>query len=246
MEVLIKCAALGVFSSLIALLLRRFHPELSFALTAATLAVILLACGVLLERLLQSVREAVRVFGETPDQLLPVLKCLGIEGAEYEAVRDDGRFHPGRCASVTKDGAELGRFGQIHPDVCEAYGIETEVYGGEFDFELFWKADRKGGRDTPLPKFPAMTRDFAMVVEESVTVGKLEKTIRQSAGELLEDVKLFDVYRGAPVPPGHKSVAFTLSYRAADRTLKEAEVNEINSGVLTALREGYNAILREM
>ena len=78
MEVLIKCAALGVFSSLIALLLRRFHPELSFALTAATLAVILLACGVLLERLLQSVREAVRAFGETPDQLLPVLKCLGI------------------------------------------------------------------------------------------------------------------------------------------------------------------------
>ncbi|MBQ2058553.1 MAG: phenylalanine--tRNA ligase subunit beta, partial [Firmicutes bacterium] len=175
-----------------------------------------------------------------------LLRQLGIEGAEYEAESSDGRFHPGRCARVVKDGVELGRFGQIHPDVCAGYGIDAEVYGGEFNFELFWKADRKGSRYTPLPKFPAMTRDFAMVVAESVPVGKLEKTIRQAAGELLEDVKLFDVYRGAPVPPGSKSVAFTLSYRAADRTLKEAEVNEINSGVLSALREGYNAILREM
>lgn len=78
MEVLIKCAALGLFSSLIALLLRRFHPELSFALTAATLAVILLACGVLLERLMQAARDAVRLFGEPPAQLQSILKCLGI------------------------------------------------------------------------------------------------------------------------------------------------------------------------
>ncbi|HPX71173.1 MAG TPA: phenylalanine--tRNA ligase subunit beta, partial [Bacillota bacterium] len=99
---------------------------------------------------------------------------------------------------------------------------------------------------TPLPKFPSMSRDFAMVVKEAVTVGALAAEIKASAGELLEDVKLFDVYRGAPVAPGFKSVAFSLTYRAKDRTLTEAEVNEINSGVLAALRAGHDAVLREM
>ena len=85
-----------------------------------------------------------------------------------------------------------------------------------------------------------------MVVEEEVKVGDLEKEIRSCAGPLLEDAKLFDVYRGAPMLPGQKSVALSLTYRAKDRTLKEAEVNDINTKVLASLRDGFNALLREM
>jgi phenylalanyl-tRNA synthetase beta chain len=91
-----------------------------------------------------------------------------------------------------------------------------------------------------------MTRDFAMVVAEDVQVGRLMKAIRSHAGELLEDVKLFDVYRGAPILPGSKSVAFSLTYRSSERTLKDAEVSEINEKLLIALKDEFNAILREM
>ena len=91
-----------------------------------------------------------------------------------------------------------------------------------------------------------MVRDFSMVVKDEVAAGELEKAIKANAGPLLESVKLFDVYRGAPVLPGFKSVAYSLTYRAADRTLKENEVNEINQKVLIALKDAYNAVLREM
>jgi phenylalanyl-tRNA synthetase beta chain len=91
-----------------------------------------------------------------------------------------------------------------------------------------------------------MKRDFAMVVAEEVLVGDLEKGIQAKAGDLLESVVLFDIYRGSPVPTGSKSVAFSLVYRANDRTLKEAEVTEINTKVLVSLKEAYNASLREL
>ena len=91
-----------------------------------------------------------------------------------------------------------------------------------------------------------MVRDFSMVVKDEVAAGELEKAIMANAGPLLESVKLFDVYRGAPVLPGFKSGAYSLTYRAADRTLKENEVNEINQKVLIALKDAYNAVLREM
>ena len=124
--------------------------------------------------------------------------------------------------------------------------MECPVYAAELEFvevcalanhELIFK---------PMPKFPAMTRDFAMVVEEAVKVGDLEKEIKASAGPLLESVKLFDVYRGSQVPEGRKSVAFSLAYRAADRTLTESEVNDINSKVLQSLKDRYDAVLREI
>ena len=98
----------------------------------------------------------------------------------------------------------------------------------------------------PLPKYPAMVRDFALVVKEEIKAGDLEKLIASEAGGLLEGVKLFDVYRGVPVPPQHKSLAFSLTYRAKDRTLTDTEVNGINEKVLAALKDRFNAVLREI
>ena len=175
-----------------------------------------------------------------------LLAALGIRGAEYEAESKDPTFHPGRCAKVSVDGKQIAVIGQVHPAVTETYGIGTEVYAAEIDFDLLYGLAKTEIKYAPLPKYPAMVRDFAMVVKEDVAAGELEKAIKANAGPLLESVKLFDVYRGAPVLPGCKSLAYSLTYRAADRTLKEAEVNEINQKVLVALKDAYNAVLREM
>ncbi len=175
-----------------------------------------------------------------------LLSALGIEGVRYAAESEDGRFHPGRCARLMKGDVCLGIIGQVHPDVCSNYGIGTDVYAAELHYNLFFDLADMQIRYTPLPKFPSMTRDFALVVSESTEVGSLEESIRENAGELLEEVRLFDVYRGSHILPGFKSVAFSLVYRAKDRTLKDAEVNEINEKVLAALKQQYNAALREM
>ena len=175
-----------------------------------------------------------------------LLKSLGIEGAEYTAVKNDPTFHPGRCAYASVDGKQVAVLGQVNPAVCETYHLDTEVYAAEIDFDLLYSLAKTDIKYQPLPKYPAMVRDFSMVVKDEVQAGELERVIKANAGPLLESVKLFDVYRGAPVLPGFKSVAYSLTYRAADRTLKEAEVNEINQKVLIALKDAYNAVLREM
>ncbi|MBR6025335.1 MAG: phenylalanine--tRNA ligase subunit beta, partial [Firmicutes bacterium] len=145
-----------------------------------------------------------------------------------------------------KDGHLLGIMGQVHPDVAAGYEIDTKVYAAELDFAYIAEISHIEHLYKPLPKYPAMERDFAMVVSEEVTVGELEAAIKKHAKDLLESVELFDVYRGAPILPGYKSLAFSLVYRRADRTLKEDEVNDLNTKMLTALKDEYNAVLREM
>ena len=175
-----------------------------------------------------------------------LLKNFGIKNYEFVTQKEDPSYHPGRCADILVNGKYIGTIGQVHPDVCDNYGVECEVYAAELEFRDICSMANHELIFTPLPKFPAMSRDFAMVVKEEVKVGDLEKEIKATAGPLLESTKLFDVYRGAPILPGEKSVAFSLSYRASDRTLTENEVNEINAKVLLNLKDKYNAVLREI
>ena len=178
------------------------------------------------------------------EQLMDV---LGIDDIEFEAESDNPTFHPGRCAKLLAGGKVAGVLGQVHPAVCENFNLEErKVFAAELDIDMLYGLADTEMVYNPLPKYPAMTRDFSMVVTEDVAVGELQKAIRMNAGDLLESVKLFDIYRGAPVPEGSKSVAFSLTYRSAERTLKEAEVNEINQKVLIAIKDAYNAVLREM
>ena len=178
--------------------------------------------------------------------VVELLKNLGINDLEFVADSETKTFHPGRCANVFKDGKKIGVLGEIHPEVSGEYGIDTRIYAAEIEFATVEELASTEHRYTPLPKYPAMVRDFAMVVKEEVTVAELEAAIKKHTEELLESVTLFDVYRGAPVLPGFKSVAFSLVYRRSDRTLKEAEVNDLNSKMLIALKDEYNAVLREM
>ena len=174
-----------------------------------------------------------------------LLKLLGVKNVKYYTEKDPS-FHPGRCARIEAGGEKIAVIGQVHPDISEDYGIDCEVYAAELDFAGMFRISDTEKKYVPLPKYPAMVRDFALLVEESAKAGDLEDVIAAEAGELLESVKLFDVYRGAPVPPLHKSLAFSLTYRAKDRTLKDAEVNEINERVLAALQNRFNAVLREL
>ena len=174
-----------------------------------------------------------------------LLKLLGVKNVKYYTEKDPS-FHPGRCARIEAGGEKIAVIGQVHPDISEDYGIDCEVSAAELDFAGMFRTSDTEKKYVPLPKYPAMVRDFALLVEESAKAGDLEDVIAAEAGELLESVKLFDVYRGAPVPPLHKSLAFSLTYRAKDRTLKDAEVNEINERVLAALQNRFNAVLREL
>ena len=173
-----------------------------------------------------------------------VLKQLRAKNVEFRAVSDNPSYHPGRCAGVWCDGKYLGVFGQTHPLVARNYGVDAELYCAELSVEALSQA--RGGAPVyqPLPKFPSVTRDIAVVCHEAVTVGALEEAIRKGARGLLKEVSLFDVYRGKGVDEGKKSVAFNLVLRADDRSLTSEEADEDVKSILEALKTDCDAVLR--
>jgi phenylalanyl-tRNA synthetase beta chain len=151
-------------------------------------------------------------------------------------------FHPGRCAAVVLDGRQLGYLGELHPTVTSR--IAGRVVAFEIDVEPVLAASRVP-RAQPLPRFPGVERDLAVVVDETVTAGAVLLSIKESAGELLEHARAFDEYRGAQVAEGHKSVAFTLTFRSPERTLTDAEVDKAMSEIRQGLEKKHGAGFRE-
>ena len=173
-----------------------------------------------------------------------LLHELRITDVKYVACTDNDSYHPGRCAKVYAGETYLGVFGQIHPLVAANYGVDTEVYTAELSFDAMYEKRGDIPVYQPLPKFPAVTRDIAVVCDEAVTVGALEESIRRGAKGLLKDVSLFDIYRGSGVAIGKKSVAFNLVLRADDRSLTGEEADEDVQSILAALKADHNAVLR--
>ena len=173
-----------------------------------------------------------------------LLHELRITDVKYVACTDNDSYHPGRCARVYAGETYLGVFGQIHPLVAANYGMDTEVYTAELSFDAMYEKRGDIPVYQPLPKFPAVTRDIAVVCDEAVTVGALEESIRRGAKGLLKDVSLFDIYRGPGVAIGKKSVAFNLVLRADDRSLTGEEADEDVQSILAALKADHNAVLR--
>ncbi len=173
-----------------------------------------------------------------------LLASLNIPAATYVRNTENPSYHPGRCAELRIDGKKVGVIGQIHPLVAETYGIGTEVYAAELDFTLL--QSMAGGERVfhPLPKFPAVTRDLALVCDESLTVGELESCITAAAGKLLRKINLFDIYRGVGIEPGKKSVAFSLELRADDRTLTDEDSVGVVNKVLEKLETELHVKLR--
>ena len=173
-----------------------------------------------------------------------LLRELRITNVKVEACTDNASYHPGRCACVYAGETLLGVFGQIHPLVAANYGVDSEIYTAELSFEAMY--EMRGGIPVyqPLPKFPAVTRDIAVVCDEAVTVGALEESIRRGAKGLLKEVSLFNIYRGPGVADGKKSVAFNLVLRADDRSLTGDEADEDVQSILAALSADHGAVLR--
>ena len=173
-----------------------------------------------------------------------VLKQLRIENVRFLADSENPSYHPGRCAKVFSGDRLLGVLGQVHPHVADNYGVDTELYAAELRFDALYES--KGAQPVyqPLPKFPAVTRDIAVVCDASVTVGELEDAIRKGAKGLLKDAALFDIYTGTGIAPGKKSVAFNLTLRADDRSLTAEEADADVKSILTALEQECGAVLR--
>ena len=166
-----------------------------------------------------------------------LLDTLAIREYDVDAKSDDPTFHPGRCAVLSKDGEEFGIIGEVHPLVCANYGINTRVYVGKLKLrKLFAMMDTQRSY-VPMPKFPASTRDLALLCDDALPVMTMEKAIKAAAGKILEKIDLFDVYKGSQNAQGKKSVAFNISMRASDRTLTDEEVNDAMSNILKALEE---------
>ena len=177
-------------------------------------------------------------------ELEAVMKGLRLPKASYTAVKDNPSYHPGRCAKVSIGGVDLGYMGQVHPLVAQNYGLDCEVYCAEIDFSKAFELVLPEATFTPLPKYPAVTRDLSLVCDEAVTVAEIEDVIAANAGKLLRSVKLFDIYRGKGIAEGKKSLAFSLELRADDRTLTDADSEGAVSKVLAALEEKLGAVLR--
>ena len=177
-------------------------------------------------------------------ELEGIFAGLRTKKASYTAVKDNPSYHPGRCAMVSIDGVDLGYIGQVHPLVAKNYGIDCEVYCAEINFTKLFDLRLPDATYTPLPKYPTVNRDLSLICSESVTVAEAENVILAAAGKLLRGVKLFDVYRGTGVPQGMKSLAFSLSLRADDRTLTDADSEAVVTKVLAALKEKLGATLR--
>ena len=177
-------------------------------------------------------------------QVEALLRQLNIRPAEYTAQRENPSYHPGRCAALTIDGKPYGVLGQIHPLVAKTYGIDAEVYCAELDFTGLMQQQQPEATYHPLPKYPAITRDLALVCDESCTVGQLEHCIAAAGGNLLRDIRFFDIYRGTGIAPSKKSVAFSLTLRADDRTLTVAESEEATQKILAHLQQELGAVLR--
>ena len=184
------------------------------------------------------------IFFTMKGELEAVFTGLRLKKASYTAEKNNPSYHPGRCARISVDGMDVGVMGQVHPLVAKNYGIDTDVYCAEINFTKLMDCRLPDATYTPLPKYPTVSRDLALVCGESVTVAQAEEVITAAAGKLLRDVKLFDIYRGAGVPQGKKSMAFSLELRSDDRTLTDTDSEAVVSRILAALKEKLDASLR--
>lgn len=167
------------------------------------------------------------------------------EKIEYNLKSNLSWMHPGRCASISCNNKEIGYIGEVHPNVADNYDIDTRVYVGVIDISDLLKAADLEREYKPLPKYPAVSRDIAMLVKDEILVKDIENIIKQRGGKILESYSLFDVYKGQQIKENYKSVAYSITFRALDRTLTEDEVNKAMKKIINGLESNLEAQLRE-
>jgi len=178
------------------------------------------------------------------EKVLCLIERYGLK--PFVTAGGDNYYHPGRKAELTLRGGsvKLGQMGEIHPDVAEAFGISGRVYVAEIDVTALKDCALPIPAVKPLPKFPAVSRDIALVMDESVPAGAVMLTIEKAAGRLCEGVKLFDVYRGERLGENKKSLAFSIAFRSPDHTLTEAEITQAMDKILKNAEKSHGAVIR--
>ena len=173
-----------------------------------------------------------------------ICRELNVKDVQFMPETDNPSYHPGRCANILIGGEVVGVFGTVHPTVAARYGLSGEVLAAELPLDKLFAAIDPVKLYHPLPKFPASTRDIAVLVDDTVPAASMQAAIEKAAGSILEAVKLFDVYKGKGIPEGKKSVAYSLSMRAPDRTLTDEECDKAMKQALAALEKDFGAVLR--
>ncbi|NEZ47732.1 phenylalanine--tRNA ligase subunit beta [Clostridium niameyense] len=173
-----------------------------------------------------------------------VLEVFGIENYKLKREEENPTFHPGRTAILNIKKKYVGILGEVHPDVEDNYDIEERCYIAELNLDELYKQSNLKKEYKPLPKFPAVTRDLAVIVDEEVMVQEIENIIKNQGGNILESFTLFDVYTGKQIPEGKKSIAYSIIYRRIDKTLKDEEVNKVHNKIVRTLENRLGAQLR--
>lgn len=173
-----------------------------------------------------------------------ILNNVGLKGYEIEPETTNLTFHPGRCAKIVYNNIYIGTFGELHPDVIENYNLGQRVYVAEINIDTVFENLNLTKSYNPLPKYPSTSRDIALIVKDEVFVKQIEDIIKANGGDLVESYKLFDVYKGAQIEEGHKSIAYSITYRSKEKTLTDEDVAKVHEKILSELSEKLNANLR--
>ncbi|ERI90797.1 phenylalanine--tRNA ligase, beta subunit [Clostridiales bacterium oral taxon 876 str. F0540] len=173
-----------------------------------------------------------------------IVDTLGLSNLSFLREEGNPTFHPGKTAVLYSKKEHVGILGEIHPDVNDNYGIEERCYVAVLDLDVLIKLTNTDKRYKALPKYPAVTRDLAVLVDESILVQQIEDIIKKQGSNMLESVRLFDVYKGSQIPENKKSVAYSLTYRLENKTLTDAEVNKVHDKILRSLEHQLGAELR--
>ena len=173
-----------------------------------------------------------------------VLNNCGLKGYEIEPETTNLTFHPGRCAKIVYNNIYIGTFGELHPDVIENYNLGQRVYVAEINIDTVFENLTLTKSYNPLPKYPSTSRDIALIVKDEVFVKQIEDIIKANGQDLVESYKLFDVYKGAQIEEGYKSIAYSITYRSKDKTLTDEDVAKVHNKIFSELSEKLNANLR--
>ena len=174
-----------------------------------------------------------------------VLETVSVNRYDIEKETKNGSYHPGRCANIKVGIDTIATFGEVHPEVLENYGIEKRAYLAELNLTKITKYSRNNKKYVEVPKFPAVERDIAIIVDENIEVGQIEKTIAKKAKKILEKAELFDIYRNEKLGENKKSVAYALTFRNKNKTLNDDEVNEVMENIIKELEKSLGAELRK-
>lgn len=172
------------------------------------------------------------------------LEKLGLSKVKFTRESDNPSYHPGKTAALMIGNKKVGVLGEVHPDVSESYGVDENCYLAELNLDLLFEYAKTDKKYKALPKFPAVTRDIALLVDDEILVQEIEDTIRRAGGNLVEKVELFDIYKGAQIPEGKKSIAYAIAYRDEKKTLTDNDVNKVHDKILRSLEHKLGATLR--